>query len=513
MKQSDPSPSPVLVPVPVPNQDSSSSLNLTSTQNPNFDFQVLDTSLVSENKKPKEKEKEKEKDNAHEKKISEDANNFHNQYDNDIDAMPEREYQHQQQQQQQTALLRPNSLIQSDQQNTKKHPRLRGWPDGPDGTFSCTVHDCSNRGVIWTSEESLRGHMNLHAQKGDIPDNYLKAFSRTVCHRCRFTVSISHARNGMHKQCAKENIAPQIDAPIPQANNSNLVSESIHQLLTHPNTNTNTNPNTIVGARSINIINDHWSLPTPEAIAICPARLLPRIPKTLRAEFAGCVSKCLQDLVRENNGKSWSRWSMLTRVLLWKKDRGGKQYINRITSQLKERLSRWHKNDFKSLWSDFLEHSKSVQEVISRPAKPRSPESNRNSCKMFLSLGEGSKAIQSLHSNGVCTYDQKTIDALQQKHPFEEEIKVAPSVLVAHNVKPFSKDDIMEYIKKLRRSSSGGNDLFCSQYLLDLVPYEVESSAILWWIQVAQIDCRRYSMRRRSSHQLNWCSINCNSKA
>ena len=185
-----------------------------------------------------ERERE-EKDNAHAKKSREDANNFHNQYDNDIDAMPEREYQHQQQQQQQTA-PRPNSLIQSDQQNTKKHPRLRGWPNESDGTFSCPVHDCSSRGVIWTSEESLRGHMNLHAQKGDIPDNYLTAFSRIVCHRCRFTVSISHARNGMHKQCATENIAPQINTPIPQINNSNFVSESIHQILTHPNTNTNT---------------------------------------------------------------------------------------------------------------------------------------------------------------------------------------------------------------------------------------------------------------------------------
>ena len=341
---------------PIPTQTQAPTQIPTSTQmHPNFNFPVMDASSSAPEKTCDEKR----------------SRDFNDPNDIDIDAMP------------------PHPTAQAIKSIVKRTPHLhstskshhRGWPDD-NNKFSCTIPDCPQRGIKWTVEESLHGHMNQHADQsipGDVPSDYLQAFSRRICTRCRKTVSISHARDGMHKGCASGNkngnSAPSFNFPERSQDALVPTSTSVPESAI---TSTSTSANDILS---------HWSLPTPEAIAICPAKLLPRVPKTLRAEFAGCVSRCLQDIARDNNSKSWSRWSMLSRVLLWKKDRGGKHLIHRTTAQIKERLTRWQRNELQSLWSDFLEHSKKVKEYATRPAKPRSSDIQQNCMQEIRGIG------------------------------------------------------------------------------------------------------------------------------
>ncbi|ETO02018.1 hypothetical protein RFI_35421, partial [Reticulomyxa filosa] len=154
---------------------------------------------------------------------------------------------------------------------------------------------------------------------------------------------------------------------------------------------------------------------------------------------------------------------------------------------IRDRIRRWKQKDLQSLWNEFIDHSREISSHSLKPARAPTKSDKLRSCRNFAALGEYSNAFRALHSQGRSTYDKCTIDALKAKHPSEEEPKIDLESFNSHPRNPFTKEEVIAYVQKLRRSSSGGPDFFSAQYLLDMIPFEVESGVVSQWTQVAQL--------------------------
>ncbi|ETO07399.1 hypothetical protein RFI_29992 [Reticulomyxa filosa] len=200
-----------------------------------------------------------------------------------------------------------------------------------------------------------------------------------------------------------------------------------------------------------------WTFPTPEEIAVYPAKIIARIPQLARAHFASIASMVLLEISKNNNKDAW----------------------NQIVERAK----------FQSIMEGIPVHSGTVYETIKNPSstKPNAITKNKR-CIQFAAIGELSKAFKALTPSPSMKYDDQTIAALQRKHPDEfPPSDINPNMPPIPTHKHITNEELTKYINKLSRSSSGGIDLFTAQHLIDLEPYQAESNTLSNWSKVTQL--------------------------
>ncbi|ETO07174.1 hypothetical protein RFI_30218, partial [Reticulomyxa filosa] len=342
--------------------------------------------------------------------------------------------------------------------------------DNPQWTDTCPVNEC---GAIFKTVAGLHIHVNKHISRNPdtvIPPAYFNIYKRISCLHCRIIISADYAVQGMHPKCSKavKRQQPQITEIKIDFNGPN-VDEELSQ----------------------------WTFPTPEEIAVYPARIITRIPQEARGHFASIASWVLLDISQNNSKESWAKWMTLIRTILWAPNRGGKTHHKQTTKVIMSRIKLWREQNFNQLWKDFLSHSANVYNASKStiPAKPNTAAKNKR-CIQYAAIGELSKAFKALSPSPSMIYDDQTIAALQKKHPDEP----PPSDIIAsfaRNQNPdlpplplhkqITEEELIQYIQKLNRTSSGGIDLFTAQHLIDLMPYQAESNTLTHWAKVAQM--------------------------
>ncbi|ETO06245.1 hypothetical protein RFI_31151, partial [Reticulomyxa filosa] len=337
-------------------------------------------------------------------------------------------------------------------------------------TDTCPVNEC---GATFKTVVGLHIHVNKHISRDPdtvIPPAYFSTYKRISCLHCRITIPANYAVQGMHPKCSRaaNRQQPQI-TEIKIDFNGPIEDEQSLQ----------------------------WRFPMPEEIAIYPARIIARIPQAARGHFASIASWVLLDISQNNNKESWAKWMILIRTILWTPNRRGKAHHNQTTKVIMSRIKLWREQNFNQLWKDFLSHSANVYDANKNtaPAEPNTATKNKR-CIQYAAIGELSKAFKALAPSPSMIYNDQTISALQKKHPDEP----PPSDIIASFArnqdpdlpplplhKQITEEELIQYIQKLNRTSSGGIDLFTAQHLIDLMPYQAESNTLVHWAKVAQM--------------------------
>ncbi|ETO08283.1 hypothetical protein RFI_29106, partial [Reticulomyxa filosa] len=244
-----------------------------------------------------------------------------------------------------------------------------------------------------------------------------------------------------------------------------------------------------------------WQIPSIEEIINKPAKIIARVPKAARSAFASVAAWTLRDISNNNNIGSWTKWLLLCRLILWDPGRGGIKHTNTTTKIIINRIKLWKEDNIKKLWEEFCTHSEALPKPTNRrkkepPTGPK-PDSTHAKAIKLASLGELAKAFKALTPCQSVCYDPNTINQLQEKHPFEP----PPTTILQaiqrdennRRLTPVPKqdsisvDDVVLYIKRLGRTSSGGVDLFAAQHLIDIAAFEFESRTLTNWAKVVTL--------------------------
>ncbi|ETO34197.1 hypothetical protein RFI_02897, partial [Reticulomyxa filosa] len=335
----------------------------------------------------------------------------------------------------------------------------------------CPVAGC---GASFKTEVGLHIHTNKHISRDPntvVSSHYFNIYKRISCLQCRVTLPTSSAVHGMHPKCANKMQQP-------------------HYL----------QPEIELDFKSQPVDLDQWSFPNPEEVAHYPAKIISRIPKAARSHFASIASVTLLDIAMRNNKEAWSKWMVMIRSILWDPGRGGKAHINNKTKIIMNRIKLWRDQSFAQLWNNYLKHS---SDIFNAPKKASTNSNKHNDtiarnkrCIKYAAIGELSKAFKSLSPSPATQYNDAVITALRNKHPDEAppidivtsfEDNKNPNLPPIPIHKHITIEELTKYISKLSRSSSGGIDLFTAQHLIDLEPYQNESSTLTNWAKVAQL--------------------------
>jgi hypothetical protein len=166
-------------------------------------------------------------------------------------------------------------------------------------------------------------------------------------------------------------------------------------------------------------------------------------------------------------------------------------------AQYTERLQRWREGDYRGLWDAFFAESevrdiKNAKKtkvlrdmaVTEAAAERRKTQLKRNArrCEELVRLGEISKALQALTSEGVADLGiEANVVALKSKHP--EEVPTGRTRDPSDAFEEFTQEHLDVWKKKLKRSSSGGLDQFTVQFFLDASKYSESTRFDAVWLR------------------------------
>lgn len=227
------------------------------------------------------------------------------------------------------------------------------------------------------------------------------------------------------------------------------------------------------------------SLTFPESIKEMMAGSVPMIeqlPSAVSQEWAEALSRTLGAALRNSGDEeAWVRVGAFTRCVMWQKRGGrGTRHQRERVVRIRERLLRWTRGEYDSLWRAYAMEAnrlaakrrkrKEEGEVVVEAMNQR--QSNRERCVELARENSYSKAVKALSSSGCLPVTADVFAALEERHPFEEEIRDEEEPPTGCYTAMVSVDEILDTLQKADRTSSGGVDLIRVGYLKDVAHLE-----------------------------------------
>jgi hypothetical protein len=381
-------------------------------------------------------------------------------------------------------------------------------------------------GVLLHINKHLKARANPQSRsalQSAIPEAWLRERNLVVCSGCHQTANTRAKKNapidGMHPRCHRARearadtdmqwsinygdgapapsgfaVSDQSSSAVAQGSAATDVSSALPE-----SSGTGRAPMSKWAARrgAAEVDRDPRLLPTFMTIAKARGSLERRVPKPMRQRATALYCTALRRAKRNNTEYEWKCVAMFWKVLWW---RPKAKHTGRM-AMFAERLERWSLGDFAGLWRDFAEESASrdqknaarkrlmrAMDITAAAAERRKAQLKRNArrCEQLVKLGEVSKALQALTSEGVADLGvAENVAALRSKHPAEAPTGRTREVPDAFRV--FDVDELDKWLKKLKWSSSGGLDQFSVQYLLDCAANDDTTRFKAHWLGVANL--------------------------
>ena len=130
--------------------------------------------------------------------------------------------------------------------------------------------------------------------------------------------------------------------------------------------------------------------------------------------------------------------------------------------QVKERLKRWGKGEYRQLWEEAVKMTKIPPKAKGRrrtgvPEETVKKQQDKNGERATKLAQEGqfSRAVQTLTSQGMADATETTTEAMREKHPQKDPIEVPLSKTTVPQLK-FTQIDVFNATKSFRQGSAPG---------------------------------------------------------
>ena len=143
---------------------------------------------------------------------------------------------------------------------------------------------------------------------------------------------------------------------------------------------------------------------------------------------------------------------------------GGEKRRIKVTTPLRNRLTRWGNNDVKGLWLEVVERHKKKERGLKQP---RGEGDAHAWCLHYAREGHYGKATQALNSAGIAsTNDEVAVSELRKRHPISQlppPRPCSPPALVVNS------DQVLAALKHFPLGSSPGFSQLRVQHLVDVI--------------------------------------------